>query len=548
MGTGCVVASGELDGRATAGFMGRRTLLSGLGVAAAAGVGTSALGNLAHGAAASTSPTGDGQINDDGVRRALKALPGIIARDMEATTVPGLAVAVVYRGKVRYLNGFGVRQVGREGPNAVTDDTVFQLASLSKPISSTVIAAAITEAKRFPEVSWDNRVGAFLPDFTLADPYVGRHVTVADMFAHRSGLPDHAGDLIEDLGYTGEQIIARLADYPLHPFRDNYDYTNYGFTAGARAAAAASKQPWEVLARRLLFGRIGMRSSSFTFADLGSRSNRAALHRKVEGRWVPDLGADNDGQAPAGGASASVNDMASWMKMLLAEGVHQGRRIVDVEQLQRIWRPSNIMKAVPPIGGRANFYGLGWNVGYEDTGELRVGHSGAFGRGAATAVSLHPSKGLGITVLTNGAPIGLPEAVYLEFLDMVRYGRSTQDWLTVIKPAFVPPPTADQTRYSKPVENPEPARRLGSYVGRYANPLYGDLVVSLRGGVLRFTVGPNQEHHRLHHYSGNEFYFETTGENATGFSGAVFDGTSQRVTSLTINAWDADSLGTFTRR
>jgi hypothetical protein len=240
--------------------------------------------------------------------------------------------------------------------------------------------------------------------------------------------------------------------------------------------------------------------------------------------------------------------MASWMTMLLAEGVHQGRRIVDVEQLQTIWRPSNIMKAVPPIGGRANFYGLGWNVGYEDTGELRVGHSGAFGRGAATAVSLHPSKELGITVLTNGAPIGLPEAVYLEFLDVVRYGTSTQDWLTVIKPAFVPPPTADQTRYSEPAKNPRPARRLGSYVGTYANSTYGDLVVSRRGGALRFTVGPNQEYHRLHHYSGNEFYFETTGENATGFSGAVFDVKSERVTSLTVNAWHADSLGTFTRR
>jgi hypothetical protein len=205
------------------------------------------------------------------------------------------------------------------------------------------------------------------------------------------------------------------------------------------------------------------------------------------------------------------------------------------------------MKAVPPIGGRSNFYGLGWNVGYEDTGELRLGHSGAFGRGAATAVSLHPSKGLGITVLTNGAPIGLPEAVYLEFLDIVRYGKATQDWVSATASVIVPPPTADQRRYSHPPKHPNPARGLASYVGTYANSPYGDLVVSADARGLWFTVGPRREKFRLHHYSGDDFYFETRGENATGFSGALFDGTPARVTSLTITAWNADGLANFVR-
>jgi CubicO group peptidase (beta-lactamase class C family) len=538
------------DGSRAAPSLGRRSLLNGFGavsVAATAGVGMATRSSAAAAGAVARTASGSGEITEAGVHRALRALPGIVARDLRRTTVPGLAVAVVYKGQAVYHKGFGQRQVGRKGPNDVTDDTVFQLASLSKPISSSVVAAALTEGVRFPKVSWDDRVHDLIPGFTLTDPWVGRHVTAADMFAHRSGLPDHAGDLLEDLGYTGDQIIARLDEYPLHPFRDNYDYTNYGLTAAARALAAAAGQRWDVLANRLLFERLGMRHSSYTFADLQSRSNRAALHRKVDGRWVPDLGADNDGQAPAGGASASVNDLAKWLVMLLAQGVYRGARIIDVEQLQTIWRPSNIMKAVPPIGGRSNFYGLGWNVGYEDTGELRVGHSGAFGRGAATAVSLYPSKGLAIAVLTNSAPIGLPEAVYLEFLDIVRYGKSTEDWVAATASVVVAPPTADQTRYSHPPRHPQPARRLASYVGTYANSPYGDLVVSADTHGLSFTVGPRGERFRLHHFSGDEFYFETRGENATGFSGALFDGTPARVTSLTVTAWNADELGTFLR-
>src|SRR5258708_370435 len=59
---------------------------------------------------------------------------------------------------------------------------------------------------------------------------------------------------------------------------------------------------------------------------------------------------------------------------------------------------------------RTGFYGLGWNVGYDDHGRLRMNHSGGFDLGAATVVNLVPEEHLGIVVLTNGSPIGLPEA------------------------------------------------------------------------------------------------------------------------------------------
>ncbi|MDX6326616.1 MAG: hypothetical protein QOK15_2970 [Nocardioidaceae bacterium] len=500
-------------------------------------------------ARSATPPTTHGEITDQGVQQALPALPGIIEKYMAATEVPGVAVALIYQGSVLYQQGFGQRQVGREGPNDVSDDTVFQLASVSKSISSTVIASVLSQPDRFPGLSWNDAVHALCPDFTLADPWVGSHVTVADLLAHRSGLPDHAGDLLEDLGYTGAQIIAKLREYPLHRFRDNYDYTNYGFTAGAEAIAAATGRSWQELASELVFQRLGMHESSFTFADLQSRGNRAALHRMVDGRWVPDLGADNDGQAPAGGASASVRDVATWLTMLLDQGLHQGVRIIDVAHLQRIWLPGNVMKGLPSIGGRANFYGLGWNVGYEDTGELRLGHSGAFGRGAATAITMFPSKGLAMVALTNGHPVGLPEAIQVEFLDLVRYGESTQkDWLAFFAPYFIPPPTPDQEKYSEPATGAEPARRLDWYVGTYTNSPYGDLTVSLVDGALSFSLGPDREHFELLHHSGDEFYFTTTGENATGFSGAIFRDASPQGTSLTIGAWDADGLGTFVRR
>jgi Beta-lactamase len=69
---------------------------------------------------------------------ALAALDGIVEQAMDSTGLPGAAVGVVYKDEVVYAKGFGVREIGK--PGAIDADTVFMLASVSKPIASTVVA------------------------------------------------------------------------------------------------------------------------------------------------------------------------------------------------------------------------------------------------------------------------------------------------------------------------------------------------------------------------------------------------------------------------
>ena len=106
-------------------------------------------------------------------------------------------------------------------PGLVDPATVFHLASVSKPLSSTVVAGAVGMGL----VKWTDAIVTYLPSLALADPYVTAHVTFADLFSHESGLPDHAGDLLEDLGYDQAYILNRLRLEPLAPFRANYAYT-----------------------------------------------------------------------------------------------------------------------------------------------------------------------------------------------------------------------------------------------------------------------------------------------------------------------------------
>jgi CubicO group peptidase (beta-lactamase class C family) len=76
-------------------------------------------------------------LNREKVDHALDKLDGLVQDPMSQTGVPGIAVAVVYQDRVVYTRGFGVREAGK--PARVTPATVFQLASVSKPLASTVV-------------------------------------------------------------------------------------------------------------------------------------------------------------------------------------------------------------------------------------------------------------------------------------------------------------------------------------------------------------------------------------------------------------------------
>ena len=130
---------------------------------------------------------------DNAVDNAVAKLDGLADDLMKTSGIPGMAVAVVHGGKTVYAKGFGVKDVKAgttDTDNKVDADTVFQLASLSKPLGATVIAHQVGQNA----ISWDTPVVSKLPWFALSDPVVTPLVTIGDMYAHRSGLPDHAGD------------------------------------------------------------------------------------------------------------------------------------------------------------------------------------------------------------------------------------------------------------------------------------------------------------------------------------------------------------------
>ncbi|MEU9011942.1 serine hydrolase [Streptomyces sp. NPDC048479] len=482
------------------------------------------------------------------VDAALAKLDGIVRDGMKKTGVPGVAVAVVHQDRVVYLKGFGLRQTGK--PGAVEPDTVFQLASLSKPVSSTVVAGVVgTKA-----ITWDGAVSKDLTGFALKDPWVTGHVTIADLFSHRSGLPDHAGDLLEDLGYDQDYILKHLRYEPLAPFRASYAYTNFGVTAAAEAVANAKNTSWEKLAADTLYTPAGMNSTSSLFADYEQAGNKAVTHVKAEdGTWQAKYVRDADAQSPAGGVSSTARDMSAWLRLQLANGKLGGKQIIAAEGLERTHLPEIVSQPPTAPAGRTGFYGLGWNVGYDDHGRLRLSHSGAFALGANTNVTMLPSEQLGIVVLTNGEPVGLADSIAANFLDTAQVGKPTADWLTLIGQLYAKEEQAAKspTDYARPPSGAAAAAPDATYVGTYSNDYYGPLAVSADNGVLTMQLGPKHMRFRLMHYDGNTFSFRTAGENAVGLSGVTFSvgsgDSGGKATKVRVESLDNNGLGTFIR-
>ena len=485
------------------------------------------------------------------VQSAVRKVDGLATSLMEETKIPGMAVAVVQGGEIVFAKGYGVREVGQ--PETVDTDTVFQLASVSKPIGATVIAQEVGKGT----IGWDTPIVTHLPDFALADPYVTANVTVADMYAHRSGLPDHAGDLLEDLGYDRAYVLSKLRYEPLNPFRAVYNYTNFGITAGAEAVARAAGTDWETLSEQDIYGPLGMTNTSSTFADFQAAPNHAAGHVLVDGQYEARYLREPDAESPAGGVSASVTDVATWLAMVLNEGkTADGTQLIDTEALNAALTPHiravNGSPTPATILGRASLYGYGFNVNSDATGRVRIGHSGAFGLGAGTTFLGIPDLDLGIVVLTNAAPIGAAEALSQEFADLAETGAVQHDWRPLYAGLFAAgsAPAGSLAGETQPA-NPVAASPNSAYVGTYQNDYVGPATVSEAGTGLVLTLGPQGQQFPLSHWDGQVFTMVPTGENAPdgSISAVTFAGAEggSPASTMTIEFYDKEGLGVFRR-
>lgn len=365
------------------------------------------------------------------VRNPLPIAPEFDVRRFEAMAqalvadqkVPGLAMAIVHKGRVVSARGYGITDVSAAEP--VDAHTAFRLASLSKGFAGTLAGMLVNDGV----IRWDSRVTQYVPDFRLADAAAGQTVTVADVLSHRVGLGKNAFDRDLEAYVDYSTLTRRLANAPIKCTPGTcYAYQNVAFSLIGDVVFAATGSFYGQEVQRRIFKPLGMNDASVGLDGIQASPRWARPHVHGRGGWVSVTPKSTYYQVlPAAGVNASASDMAQWLLAQtgyrpdvlpapLLETLH--RPLVDTPSETRAsaWRRERL--------GSAG-YGLGWRV-YNYAGNDMVFHGGAV-QGYRGAVAMLPDRDFGIALMWNSES-SLPTALVPSILDQA-LGIQGQRWI-----------------------------------------------------------------------------------------------------------------------
>ncbi len=349
-----------------------------------------------------------------------------LTRMAEDPAVVGLAVAVIESGEIKFAEGYGVTRLGGD---AVTADTVFRWASLSKGVASTAIGKMVAEG----ELSLSDTIAKFQTSLRL--PMGGERVgTLEDLLAHKIGIVPNAYDTrLEDGGDPSDIRKALGKLKRTCPVGDCHTYQNVAFDAISEVVASVRGISFEEVVAIELFEPLGMRDASFGLEALRDSLSWAEPHRKRRSDARPVRRTVNQSyyRVPAaGGVNGSILDLARFALAQMGEqpDVLSADTLTELHA-PRIYTRREQSSMSRRFGGhlRDARYALGWRVyKYGAPGYRVVGHRGAVD-GYRSLILFDPARKSGVVALWN-SNARTPVGVQFEVMDMI-YGLEAKDWM-----------------------------------------------------------------------------------------------------------------------
>lgn len=314
--------------------------------------------------------------------------PSTLADRMRDSAVPGISVAVIQGGKLAWARGWGVRDT--KSCEAVTPDTDFQAASISKPVTAMLALRMVEQGK----IGLDTNINEALTSWKLPvdQRLAPQGVTLRQLLSHTAGLGVHGFDgFVEgDKLPTEVELLDGLKPSNTGPVRSilpagkQFEYSGGGYVVTELALADVSGMPFADLIQREVLRPLGMTRSAFAqppSADV--RSNMAFAHSNgalIAGNYevVPQL-------AP-GGLWTTPTDLARFVIDLQAAATGKKGHLLSPAM-------ANLM--LTPVKDN---WGLGMAV-YPD-GPRRFGHDG-LNKGFLSFMIADVAKGNGIIVMAN---------------------------------------------------------------------------------------------------------------------------------------------------
>jgi uncharacterized protein YbbC (DUF1343 family)/CubicO group peptidase (beta-lactamase class C family) len=304
--------------------------------------------------------------------------------------IPGVVVLVGQGDQILLHQAWGWRSLVPE-PDPMTTDTIFDVASLTKPLGTAIAVMALVERG---DIKLDAPLGRYLREFR-GSAFDG--VTIERILGHTAGFPAlPATDALAGGFPAAARVLAQRAlDYPPGT---GFQYSDTGFIVLGEVIRRVSGEPLDRYLERILFGPLGLRDTTFRPPEAmkprvaPTEFNTGGLLRgRVHDPRARQLG----GVAGHAGIFSTAADLARICRMLLNGGELDGKRILRRATVQRMWA------RLPESDGRR---ALGWDVNSTFAQPMTaffpadsVGHTGFTG----TTVWIDPASRNYVLVLTN---------------------------------------------------------------------------------------------------------------------------------------------------
>ena len=270
---------------------------------------------------------------------------------------PGAVVVVVHSDAVAYRKAFGKRAV-KPDEVAMTTDTVFDMASLTKPVATgTSVMLLIQQGKLKPE----DLVSKHWPEFAASGK---EKVTVEHLLLHTSGLT--ADNDIKDYANGRAKALERIAELKLEaPAGTRFKYSDVGFIVLGELVERIGGTPLDQFAKKHVFDPLKMADTTFTPAE--TLKKRVAPTGLRDGKII--LGEVHDprafkmnGVAGHAGLFSTVDDMVRYCRMLLRDGELDGTRVLDAKTVKLFTEPHAVGVPATKGGETKGSRSFGWDV------------------------------------------------------------------------------------------------------------------------------------------------------------------------------------------
>jgi CubicO group peptidase (beta-lactamase class C family) len=347
---------------------------------------------------------------------AAPTLPGVGAamREMiEKNEIAGAATVVATRDKVIHLETTGFADVASK--KAVAPDTLFWIASMSKPVTATAILMLQDEGK----LSVKDPVAKYLPGFADLKTPSGKpaNLTITQILTHTSGLGEATGPAEKQARTLSDLVPLWLTAPMQYEPGARWQYTQSGINAAGRIVEVVSGMSFDTFLQKRLFDPLGMKDTTFYPTDeQRTRLVTAYAKNKDTGALesVPpraDFGPRDKPPKGNGGLFSTAPDYARFCQMLLNDGAFGGRRYLSADAIKFLSTPQS--GDLPTGFFQSEAFGrhgtnYGWGIG---TCVLRTPHEGvasmlspgSYGHGGAwgTQAWIDPVRGVAYVLMVQ---------------------------------------------------------------------------------------------------------------------------------------------------